>query len=86
MLGAVVPMDVFLCAQKAGEGVFARAQPHVVFRRRRRAAGECASAALAARSTQYADAKMAVYQGGIAVWISQVNCPKSHEGASDVTV
>ena len=52
MLGAVVPMDVFLCAQKVGEGVFARAQPHVVLCRRRRAAGEGASAALAACSTQ----------------------------------
>lgn len=84
MLGAVVPMDVFLCAQKVGEGVFARAQPHVVFRRRRRAAGEGASAALAACSTQSVEARMTVSERY--GWISQVNCPKSHEGASDVTV
>ena len=31
MRGAVASIDVFLCAQKVGEGVFARAQPHVVF-------------------------------------------------------
>lgn len=31
MHGAVAPTGVFLCAQKVGEGVFARAQPHVVF-------------------------------------------------------
>jgi hypothetical protein len=69
---------------QVGVGVFARAQPHVVFVV---VAGQQSNARVqhwqrGARNNQIPRRQ---YQSGMDI-ASRVNCPKSHEGASDVTV
>lgn len=83
MHGPVVPMHVFLCAQKMVAGVFARAQPHVVFVVV--VAGRQSNARVQhwQRRARNMQTPRWQYQNGMDIESESLTC-KSHEG--DVTV